>query len=308
MKEDAKASKDNEDAFYNSQKFEVLYCGRVTVTHKKAPSSLIDDCIEKFSLHEQQRLKSQGEQRGGTEAGDDPAVFEAPAAEALSEEGDGVPATQPAFPSSAAGQPGLPSSRVGFPERILEDSGFDEQQEFRSRCSSVTGVLQRKVHENSQKPQPRRRHASAPSHVQPSDSEKNRTMLFQVPPRWGGGQAGVGGGEQAGGEGACRGGGGGHAGVGAGGVQAGMEGRGQTGVGGGEHAGVRGHAGVGGGGRAGGDGGGRRAGGGWEGGSVLQRRLRAPPRSTLCAGPASTLPWEPRGQVEKRAKAGRTGL
>ncbi|XP_034521187.1 TBC1 domain family member 4 isoform X3 [Ailuropoda melanoleuca] len=182
MKEDAKASKDNEDAFYNSQKFEVLYCGKVTVTHKKAPSSLIDDCIEKFSLHEQQRLKIQGEQRGA-DAGDDPVVIEAvapgPATDILSEEGDGVPNAQPALPP-AASQPGLPSSRAGFPERILEDSGFDEQQEFRSRCSSVTGVMQRKVHENSQKPLPRRRHASAPSHVQPSDSEKNRTMLFQV--------------------------------------------------------------------------------------------------------------------------------
>ncbi|XP_022358458.1 TBC1 domain family member 4 isoform X4 [Enhydra lutris kenyoni] len=182
MKEDAKASKDNEDAFYNSQKFEVLYCGKVTVTHKKAPLSLIDDCMEKFSLHEQQRLKIQGEQCGA-DAGDDPGVFEATApcsaSDILSEEGDGVPDILPTLPATAS-QPGLPSSRAGFPERILEDSGFDEQQEFRSRCSSVTGVLQRKVHENSQKPLPRRRHASAPSHVQPSDSEKNRTMLFQV--------------------------------------------------------------------------------------------------------------------------------
>uniref|UniRef100_A0A8P0NR29 TBC1 domain family member 4 n=1 Tax=Canis lupus familiaris TaxID=9615 RepID=A0A8P0NR29_CANLF len=183
MKEDAKASKDNEDAFYNSQKFEVLYCGKVTVTHKKAPSSLIDDCMEQFSLHEQQRLRLQGEPRG-TEAGADPAVFEAPApapgaaADVLPEEGDALPDAPPASPA-AAGLPGPPSSRGGFPERILEDSGLDEQQEFRSRCSSVTGALQRKVHENSQKPQPRRRHASAPSHVQPSDSEKNRTMLFQ---------------------------------------------------------------------------------------------------------------------------------
>uniref|UniRef100_A0A8D0XT03 TBC1 domain family member 4 n=1 Tax=Sus scrofa TaxID=9823 RepID=A0A8D0XT03_PIG len=182
MKEDAKPSKDNEDAFYNSQKFEVLYCGKVTVTHKKAPSSLIDDCIEKFSLHEQQRLRVQGEPRP-PDAGEDSAalVAEAPAplADALSEEGDAVADTHPVF-SSAPSQPGPASSRICFPERILEDSAFDEQQEFRSRCSSVTGVLQRKVHENSQKPQPRRRHASAPSHVQPSDSEKNRTMLFQV--------------------------------------------------------------------------------------------------------------------------------
>ncbi|XP_044635791.2 TBC1 domain family member 4 isoform X7 [Equus asinus] len=183
MKEDAKPSKDNEDAFYNSQKFEVLYCGKVTVTHKKAPSSLIDDCMEKFSLHEQQRLRIQGEQRGADAGGEEPAVFEAEApgspAGILLEEGDGVTNTHPAL-AAPASQPGPSSSRGCFPERILEDSGFDEQQEFRSRCSSVTGVLQRKVHENSQKPQPRRRHASAPSHVQPSDSEKNRTMLFQV--------------------------------------------------------------------------------------------------------------------------------
>ncbi|XP_037064247.1 TBC1 domain family member 4 isoform X2 [Peromyscus leucopus] len=187
MKEDSKPSKDNEDAFYNSQKFEVLYCGRVIVTHKKAPSSLIDDCKEKFSLHEQQRRKLQGE-RGG-DPGDELGVFEAESPVSpdgsLPEEADGTVNSHHALPSLAslptlASQPALASSRVCFPERILEDCGFDEQQEFRSRCSSVTGVLQKKVHENSQKPQPRRRHASAPSHVQPSDSEKNRTMLFQV--------------------------------------------------------------------------------------------------------------------------------
>uniref|UniRef100_A0A8C0X403 TBC1 domain family member 4 n=1 Tax=Castor canadensis TaxID=51338 RepID=A0A8C0X403_CASCN len=172
MKEDAKPNKDNEDAFYNSQKFEVLYCGKVTVTHKKAASSLIDDCIEKFNLHEQQRLRLQGEEPGALEA-------EAPESrgDSLPEEAEDPAAanSHPALPT-LANQPALSGSRVGFPERILEDCGFDEQQEFRVRCSSVTGALQR----NSQKSQPRRRHASAPSHVQPSDSEKNRTMLFQV--------------------------------------------------------------------------------------------------------------------------------
>uniref|UniRef100_A0A671TK85 TBC1 domain family member 1 n=1 Tax=Sparus aurata TaxID=8175 RepID=A0A671TK85_SPAAU len=35
-----------------SKKFEVLFCGRVSVAHKKAPPALIDECIEKFSqLH-----------------------------------------------------------------------------------------------------------------------------------------------------------------------------------------------------------------------------------------------------------------
>ncbi|KAL1780537.1 TBC1 domain family member 4 isoform X3 [Sigmodon hispidus] len=187
MKEDSKPSKDNEDAFYNSQKFEVLYCGRVIVTHKKAPSSLIDDCKEKFSLHEQQRLRLQGE-RGG-DPGDELGILDAESPvspeDSLPKKPDGTVNSHCVLPSLAslptvASQPALASPRVGFPEKILEDCGFDEQQEFRSRCSSVTGILQKKVHENNQKPQPRRRHASAPSHVQPSDSEKNRTMLFQV--------------------------------------------------------------------------------------------------------------------------------
>uniref|UniRef100_A0A803Y713 TBC1 domain family member 4 n=1 Tax=Meleagris gallopavo TaxID=9103 RepID=A0A803Y713_MELGA len=187
LKEDAKPSKDSEDAFYNSQKFEVLYCGKVTVAHKKAPSSLIDDCIEKFSLHERQRLKLLNEQRNN-ESSLDLALCEgnAPASPLDS------PFEELESPNTTTGHAvmftigsqnnltNLASTRSSFPERILEDSGFDEQQEFRSRCSSVTAVMQRRVQDANLKIQPRRRHASAPSHVQPSDSEKNRTMLFQV--------------------------------------------------------------------------------------------------------------------------------
>uniref|UniRef100_A0A8C3LU63 TBC1 domain family member 4 n=1 Tax=Chrysolophus pictus TaxID=9089 RepID=A0A8C3LU63_CHRPC len=182
LKEDAKPSKDSEDAFYNSQKFEVLYCGKVTVAHKKAPSSLIDDCIEKFSLHERQRLKLLSEQRNN-ESSLDLALCEgnAPASPLDS------PFEELESPNTTTGHAvmftigsqnnltSLASTRSSFPERILEDSGFDEQQEIR-----VTAVMQRRVHDANLKTQPRRRHASAPSHVQPSDSEKNRTMLFQV--------------------------------------------------------------------------------------------------------------------------------
>uniref|UniRef100_A0A8C3SA91 TBC1 domain family member 4 n=1 Tax=Chelydra serpentina TaxID=8475 RepID=A0A8C3SA91_CHESE len=183
MKEDAKPGKDSEDAFYNSQKFEVLYCGKVTVAHKKAPSTLIDECIEKFSLHERQRLKL-SEQRS-TDSSSDLTLYEGdvPASPSDSpfEELDGTSTTTGHTGIfTIGGQTNLAGTRVSFPERILEDSGFDEQQEFRSRCSSVTAVMQRRVHDTSLKTQPRRRHASAPSHVQPSDSEKNRTMLFQV--------------------------------------------------------------------------------------------------------------------------------
>ncbi|XP_057280025.1 TBC1 domain family member 4 isoform X2 [Pezoporus wallicus] len=187
LKEDAKPSKDSEDAFYDSQKFEVLYCGKVTVAHKKAPSSLIDDCIEKFSLHERQRLKLLNEQRNNESSLDLPLCEGNAPASPL-----GSPFEELDSPNNTGGHAvmftvgsqtslaNLASTRGSFPERILEDSGFDEQQEFRSRCSSVTAVMQRRVHDANLKTQPRRRHASAPSHVQPSDSEKNRTMLFQV--------------------------------------------------------------------------------------------------------------------------------
>ncbi|XP_027530349.1 TBC1 domain family member 4 isoform X4 [Neopelma chrysocephalum] len=187
LKEDAKPSKDSEDAFYDSQKFEVLYCGKVTVAHKKAPSTLIDDCIEKFSLHERQRLKLLNEQRNNESSLDLPLCEENVPASSLDS-----PFEELDSPNNTSGHAAmftvgsqtnltnLASTRGSFPERILEDSGFDEQQEFRSRCSSVTAVTQRRVHDANLKIQSRRRHASAPSHVQPSDSEKNRTMLFQV--------------------------------------------------------------------------------------------------------------------------------
>ncbi|NXL13597.1 TBCD4 protein, partial [Setophaga kirtlandii] len=189
LKEDAKPSKDSEDAFYDSQKFEVLYCGKVTVAHKKAPSTLIDDCIEKFSLHERQRLKLLNEQRNNESSLDLPLCEENVPASPLDspfEELDSPNSTPTAGRAamftigSQTNLTNLASTRGFFPERILEDCGFDEQQEFRSRCSSVTAVMQRRVHDTSLKTQSRRRHASAPSHVQPSDSEKNRTMLFQV--------------------------------------------------------------------------------------------------------------------------------
>ncbi|XP_075117436.1 TBC1 domain family member 1 isoform X5 [Leptodactylus fuscus] len=38
---------DGDDSF--SKKFEVLFCGRVIVAHKKAPPALIDECIDKFN-------------------------------------------------------------------------------------------------------------------------------------------------------------------------------------------------------------------------------------------------------------------
>uniref|UniRef100_A0A8C7Y4A2 TBC1 domain family member 4 n=1 Tax=Oryzias sinensis TaxID=183150 RepID=A0A8C7Y4A2_9TELE len=166
LKEDTKPKQETEEAFYNSQKFEVLYCGKVTVGHKKAPSSLIDDCIDKFRQleTERKRLRLLNGQRGSTES--------APGLLYLSV--SFCPGKSLSISSSQS------SLRGAFPECILEDSGFEEPQEFRTRCSSLAGSLQRKPGEAGIMGPTRRRHSSAPNNVQPSDSDKNRTMLFQV--------------------------------------------------------------------------------------------------------------------------------
>uniref|UniRef100_A0A6Q2ZI13 TBC1 domain family member 4 n=1 Tax=Esox lucius TaxID=8010 RepID=A0A6Q2ZI13_ESOLU len=184
LKENSKPKQDTDEAFYNSQKFEVLYCGKVTVANKKASSTIIDDCIDKFHQHELERkrlhiLNDQGS------TGNVPMEFimgddvDPLSTSTLIEGLDQTEGTVNLMVVSNS--PSLSSLRAAFPECILEDSGFEEQQEFRARCSSLAGSLQRKSREGALKAAPpRRRHASAPNHVQPSDADKNRTMLFQV--------------------------------------------------------------------------------------------------------------------------------
>ncbi|XP_017550678.1 TBC1 domain family member 4 isoform X1 [Pygocentrus nattereri] len=184
-KEDNRPKQEGEESFYNSQKFEVLYCGKVTVNHKKAPSTLIDDCIDKFRQHEveRKRLHLLNGQRSSTETsvefivGDDPlsaSLTEAAGAE--SGAGDQARVSNGKLGSSLS----VGSLRGAFPECILEDSGFEEQQEFRTRCNSLAGGMQSRTMQAGAIGPARRRHASAPNNVQPSDADKNRTMLFQV--------------------------------------------------------------------------------------------------------------------------------
>ncbi|XP_076857643.1 TBC1 domain family member 4 isoform X2 [Brachyhypopomus gauderio] len=174
LKEDAKPKQEGDESFYNSQKFEVLYCGKVTVGHKKAPPSLIDDCIDKFRQHEleRKRLRLLNGQRGSGDASVDFTMGDDPLSASLDEALEAGPEAEPG--GEAAGPRG-----VAFPECILEDSGFEERQEFRTRCNSLAGG-QRRPREAGALGPVRRRHASAPNNVQPSDAEKNRTMLFQV--------------------------------------------------------------------------------------------------------------------------------
>ncbi|XP_061647614.1 TBC1 domain family member 4 isoform X4 [Phyllopteryx taeniolatus] len=190
LKEDTKPKQEADEAFYNSQKFEVLYCGKVTVGHKKASSTLIDDCIEKFHQHEVKRKRLLNGQRGSVDKV--PVEFTIgvggdPLSTALNEKNEDAEGfgeddvTERVGASAGMSASGSQSSlRGAFPECILEDSGFREPQEFRTRCSSLAGSLQRKAGDGVGMDPARRRHASAPNHVQPSDSDQNRTMLFQV--------------------------------------------------------------------------------------------------------------------------------
>ncbi|XP_060732101.1 TBC1 domain family member 4 isoform X2 [Tachysurus vachellii] len=168
LKEESKPKQEAEESFYNSQKFEVLYCGKVTVNHKKAPSTLIDDCIDLFREHEFERRRLR--LMNGQRAVETPPVFtvgDDPLSTSLSE-------AELTEINEKAG-----SMRSALPECIQEDSGF-EQQEFRTRCNSLAGGIQKIPRETGAKVPTRRRHASAPNNVQPSDADKNRTMLFQV--------------------------------------------------------------------------------------------------------------------------------
>uniref|UniRef100_A0A671UUS0 TBC1 domain family member 4 n=1 Tax=Sparus aurata TaxID=8175 RepID=A0A671UUS0_SPAAU len=190
LKGDTKPKQEADEAFYNSQKYEVLYRGKVTVLHKKAASTLIDDCIDKFRQHEveRKRLRLLNGQRGSTEGapvefliGEDADPLSAALNQSLEDpKSPGVEDMTGGGGKSLSSSSSQSSLRGAFPECILEDSGFEEPQEFRTRCSSLAGSLQRKPGEGVIIGPTRRRHSSAPNHVQPSDADKNRTMLFQV--------------------------------------------------------------------------------------------------------------------------------
>uniref|UniRef100_A0A8C1C4N5 TBC1 domain family member 4 n=1 Tax=Cyprinus carpio carpio TaxID=630221 RepID=A0A8C1C4N5_CYPCA len=187
LKEESKPKQESDESFYNSQKFEVLYCGKVTVNHKKAPSTLIDDCIDKFRQHEieRKRLRLLNGQRSSTEAPVEFIVGDNPLSSSLCEVDEPEPnLNEEELSKVGNGNLDMTSSSstgslLGSFECILEDSGFGEQQEIRTRCNSLAGGLQKRPREVG-KGSTRRRHASAPNNVQPSDADKNRTMLFQV--------------------------------------------------------------------------------------------------------------------------------
>ncbi|XP_011511968.1 TBC1 domain family member 1 isoform X12 [Homo sapiens] len=124
-----------------SKKFEVLFCGRVTVAHKKAPPALIDECIEKFN------------HVSGSRGSESPRPNPPHAAPTGSQE----PVRRPMRKSFS--QPGLRS--LAF-RKELQDGGL--------RSSGFFSSFEESDIENHL--------ISGHNIVQPTDIEENRTMLF----------------------------------------------------------------------------------------------------------------------------------
>ncbi|KAM7168423.1 TBC1 domain family member 1 isoform 2-T2 [Macrochelys suwanniensis] len=152
-----------EDPF--SKKFEVLFCGRVTVAHKNAPPALIDECIEKFnhvSCTKKTEFNSSSQQRetannsGGLSFSDKlRSVFQP----LVSEEEEKRPIRK------SYSQPGLRSFSF---KRDFQD-GSCRSNSFASSFDETETSLNLK-----------RQLGYGHSVVQPTDIAGNRTMLFTI--------------------------------------------------------------------------------------------------------------------------------
>ncbi|XP_067407645.1 TBC1 domain family member 1 isoform X6 [Emydura macquarii macquarii] len=152
-----------EDPF--SKKFEVLFCGRVTVAHKNAPPALIDECIEKFnhvSCTKKSEFNSVSQQHetasnsGGLSLSDKlRSVFQP----WVGEEEEKRPIRK------SYSQPGLRSSSF---KRELQD-GSCRSNSFASSFDETEISLNLK-----------RQFSYGHNVVQPTDIAGNRTMLFTI--------------------------------------------------------------------------------------------------------------------------------
>ncbi|ELR53888.1 TBC1 domain family member 1 [Bos mutus] len=134
--EELRCPSEFDDTF--AKKFEVLFCGRVAVAHRKAPPALIDECIEGFS-----------HVSGGFSSDQFRSALQPP--------GDGERGPRPMRKSFS--QPGLRS--LAF-RKEFQDAGL--------RSSSFFSSFEESDIENHL--------ISGHNIVQPTDIEENRTMLF----------------------------------------------------------------------------------------------------------------------------------
>ncbi|KAM7419192.1 hypothetical protein PAMA_016353 [Pampus argenteus] len=137
-----------------AKKFEVLFCGRVSVAHKKAPPALIDECIEKFSQLHGSGMTDKGGSSGGLAGG---------LKRVLSFQSNGlssVPVGNDAAKSPTIGnRPILFKRDPSFPSlQALDENGLSPEISHANTTDAHTG---------------------SPG-VQPTSLQENRTMLFTV--------------------------------------------------------------------------------------------------------------------------------
>ncbi|KAI1887650.1 hypothetical protein AGOR_G00192500 [Albula goreensis] len=143
-----------------AKKFEVLFCGRVSVAHKKAPPALIDECIDKFSH------ASGGSPKEGGLAGASAAVAQLKRAFFFQPSSNGAQ-------DAAAGGTG---AKAGGPITTSPPGGL--KTIFFRRDPSFPSL--QALDENGLSPELHKRGANGPCGVQPTSIQENRTMLFTV--------------------------------------------------------------------------------------------------------------------------------
>ncbi|XP_045849524.1 TBC1 domain family member 1 isoform X2 [Meles meles] len=157
--EELRCPSEFDDTF--AKKFEVLFCGRVTVAHKKAPPALIDECIEKFK-------HVSGGRRAEFDVG-------SPRSESPH------PGGGPSFPErvlqgpppAGNGEQGRGPMRKSFSQPGLRSLAFRKEfQDGSLRSRSFFSSFEENDIENHL--------VSGHNIVQPTDMEENRTMLFTI--------------------------------------------------------------------------------------------------------------------------------
>lgn len=137
-----------------AKKFEVLFCGRVSVAHKNAPPALIDECIEKFSQLHSSGTSDKGGSSGGLVDGRRRAL-----ALPSTELGGGAVGNGSAESPTIGKRPVLFKRDPSFPcLQALDENGLSPE-------ISHTNTTDAKAQSTG---------------VQPTSLQENRTMLFTV--------------------------------------------------------------------------------------------------------------------------------
>lgn len=138
-----------------AKKFEVLFCGRVSVAHKKAPPALIDECIEKFSQLHGSGSSDKGGNGGGLVGGLRRALaFQSNGL------GNGAVGNGAALSPTTGTRPALFTRDPSFPcLQALDENGLSPEI---SNTNNNTDPVTRSAH------------------IQPTSQRENRTMLFTV--------------------------------------------------------------------------------------------------------------------------------